>query len=1231
MAKNSAGKTSALTDQQRAALEAKGLSVALSAGAGCGKTFVLTERFIRALQPRSSADRPGERLASIIAITFTERATREMRQRIRRAVEKRLRDCPEPEAEYWWALLRELESAQIDTIHAFCAALLRRHAVEAGLDPRFEVLDAAQSALWRSEVLKTVLENTLRQADEATLDLFARYDFYGVHERVHLLAQSLGREPVADWFDDPSEAVDRLLMRWREFFEKIVWPAECRRIGRSSTVEQMRQWIAQPPSDHPKVQKKLGLLSVLCGDDLSKIPPDRWLELRETAKVQDVRRKEFASDWDYQEFKETLSEFRDLVDRLLEVCFDIQAARSVAIDGLALLRIAHQVAEEYRKLKESQGVLDFDDLLVRARDLLTSNSELRHRLSQRVRLLLVDEFQDTDSVQVELVRALCGDELTKGKLFFVGDYKQSIYRFRGAQPEVFRGLSSEMPSEGRLPLSVNFRSQAPIIEFVNVLFADAMQAYEPLTASRNALADGPLVEFLWAAADAETKALPTDAAAHNGRTTDGADADRIANASAVGKETKEDARRREADWIARRINEMIEQGRPLVGERGVDRSWLARAPRYKDMVILFRSLSEVAIYERALRQWNVPYYLVGGKAFYSQEEIFDLTNLLRAIDDPADDAALLGALRSPIFNLYDETLVALKLGRPSLNDALFEIASTWTSDLRRTAGPAEAISDCQKQAVVRAAAVLGELRAMKDRVPVAVLVREALARTGFDAALTADFLGERKLANLYKLIDMAAANDAKGLFALRDFIVQLSEMVAAQTEEAPAATEAEQADVVRLMSIHQSKGLEFPIVFIADLGWSGGGRRSSAFYSPDLGPMIAPPTDAAETASGLRLYKRMEAIEDEAESLRLLYVAATRAADYLILSHGWLKKEKLAGKHKSPWICLLAERFDLSDGRIKQSSNHYRRLVVVRSDRPEPNTKPAAADPRPALIDLAEKARSLAQSHAIPETALPISPQREYCRRFSFSRLSASWIEPATQPADEDDKAPAIESAEEFSASKLDVRTADEAVIEEASVLGSWAHNVLARIEPHDFTRREAYSDWIVRLLPNEFDSGDHDDLELLGTIEEMMARFAVSARAKELAAAQSLHREIEFILPWRPAGAAAKHSRVGPIARYAHGFIDCLYQDGNGRWCLIDYKTNRIGPHNRQSLLEKYRPQLRLYALAVESALGQPPDDLILHFLRTGEEHRFPWTASDREEARREIEGSLLRLVGIA
>ncbi len=311
--------------------------------------------------------------------------------------------------------------------------------------------------------------------------------------------------------------------------------------------------------------------------------------------------------------------------------------------------------------------------------------------------------------------------------------------------------------------------------------------------------------------------------------------------------------------------------------------------------------------------------MVGGHAFYAQQEIHDVVNFLRAFASPSDAVSLAGVLRSPIFALTDETLFWLAQHSRGLAAGLFDDQLPRELDAK------------QLSRVQFAAATLRHLRDRKDRISITELLNEALAITGYDAALLAEFMGERKLANLRKLIDQARAFDQSGVFGLADFIVQLSDFVAEMPREPLAATHPEGANVVRLMTIHQAKGLEFPIVFVPDINRCAKGNEDQAAFHPQWGPLVKLParSDRNGTISGLDLYQQLNAAEDQAELIRLLYVATTRAADYLVLSGGLSPKD--FESPSAPWLKLLAERFDLKTGQFiaqlpKDSRYHRPRL-----------------------------------------------------------------------------------------------------------------------------------------------------------------------------------------------------------------------------------------------------------------------------------------------------------------
>jgi hypothetical protein len=320
-----------------------------------------------------------------------------------------------------------------------------------------------------------------------------------------------------------------------------------------------------------------------------------------------------------------------------------------------------------------------------------------------------------------------------------------------------------------------------------------------------------------------------------------------------------------------------------------------------DVVLLFRAMTNVELYEAALRHYGLDYYLVGGRAFFAQQEIYDLLNLLRALENPQDAVSLAGTLRSPFCCLSDETLYQLARQPHGLWHGLNDEQAHLT------------LTAEQRGRVERAARQLNEWRSVKDCLPIAGLLNRAFADSGYDAATQFEFLGDRKLANLWKLIDLARTFDRSGLFGLAEFIARLGDLVRSQPREEQAATQPENADVVRLMTIHQAKGLEFPVVFLPDMAATGGGSHLPvAHWDARLGCVVRPPNEEEPPFGdfGWKLWQAGETVEEWREELRTLYVACTRAEDYLVLSTALKPNLRSEGS----WMRLLAERFDLHTG-----------------------------------------------------------------------------------------------------------------------------------------------------------------------------------------------------------------------------------------------------------------------------------------------------------------------------
>lgn len=1140
-----------LTQEQQRALTHRTTSIALDAGAGCGKTHVLTERFLSHLD-RKSADAPNPaELRQLIAITFTDAAAREMRRRIRTTCRDRMRQAADAEdhegEDYWHEMLRAIETARVSTIHAFCNSLLRRHAITASLEPTFAVLDQGAADVLQSQMVDDVLRRQLSAHDPGTLDLVAAFNLNKVKEQIRELLEHRHDSSFNDWLDKSPED---LLTVWRSCFSEAAFTAAVADLAALPHARTICELLSQVQPENPKfAQAKQTLLDRLPRLGQSPVSRHELSDLVQSVGVSGICRKEDWNDPDqFEAYKKACASLREKLNALISMQFDEQAAREAATLGLSLLRLTQQVAHQYDRQKITENKLDFDDLLARAYDLLRNpaHAAVRNEITQDLKLLLVDEFQDTNEQQVAFVKLLCGERFDDGKLFFVGDFKQSIYRFRGAQPEVFSGLQSEVPEPGRLPLDENFRSQPAILHFVNALFADAFDNYRPLRPHRAQVTAEPSVEFLWAITP--NKSNPgIKGAAHEARV--------------------EEARR-----IARRVCQLREAEALMISD-AASKSGI-RPLQLRDVAILFRTLSSVDVYEAALRDYELDYYVVGGHAFYSQQEIYDVLNLLRAVATPADEIALAGVLRSPFFSLFDETLYWLKESGDTLNNGLL------------AAGTPPELSIDERLKVNAAADTLQFLRGRKDLVPIATLLGDALARTGYDAALLPEFLGERKLANLQKIMEQARAADRSGALDLAGFIAQLSEFVAREPKEALAATLSESADVVRLMTIHHAKGLEFPLVIVPDLDRKENSDTSSAAFSAELGPLVPLPDadDRDGAVTGIKLHRILEKQAELAERKRLLYVATTRAKDHLILSSSLAGYDKL----QSDWTRFLGERFDLQTGNLRaQLPAGFASPHVAATDKePTTNVKAAGRSRGPDLVHLLADAHDLAASGRglIPPGVASIAVDASARRQFSVSRLTGKLMR-----------------EDAWTRHLLQRPIAAAAGEVEPLELGRLVHAVMERLQ---LRGENPIRYWCEQLAPEHVLINATRAATLA---RRMVEQFAASARWQQLADAKIVYRELDFLLAWPPGKTS------GDDGQYLQGYIDCLYQDPDGRWHLLDYKSNDVSAAASRDEAARYEMQMVVYALAAEHALGQSPVELALHFLRPGVEHILTWDDAAR------------------
>ncbi|HPJ98154.1 MAG TPA: UvrD-helicase domain-containing protein, partial [Candidatus Hydrogenedentes bacterium] len=832
------------TDAQAEAIQTTGEDLCVTASAGSGKTAVLVERVLHLV---IECNVPLER---IVAITFTEKAAAEMKDRLRSECRAREQSGSKEGLDRWRNLARQVESAHMSTIHAFCARLLRQYALEyritPPLDPDFAVVDDAESRLLRTEVVDTAIEELLERPHDATMRLATHY---GVYQLKEMLERFL-RNPVTasrllsnEQFSSP----ERLLKFWRVRVEETC-RARLLNLSKSAVfynyLRKFKEFDGRcgiPTDGREQFRRTCIQLMEEVGQLRDPLLIEQLIMACIEERIPTTRKANWPSEEVFEELKKTQEAFKGYLREFLMPDHDPdveQRSAELTRDAVACFRA---VFEYYREAKTSRNVLDFTDLILLTLDMLQGQPELRERIARGIDHLLIDEFQDTDFEQYEIARLLRYTPAPP-ELFIVGDAKQSIYRFRGAEVEVFEAAKQESRTIG---LHRNFRTVPEIVSFINDIF------------DRSGILEA-----------VESPFMPADA--HRAATGECRVHVLIPDAP-EDKELSAQRRMREAamigDWIAAAHSGQLDV---QVQAKGSDTT---RKAAFGDMALLFRALSDIRIYERALAERHIPFHVIAGKGFYERQEVLDLRNLLEAVVDPWHEPALLGFLRSPMAGLDDDSILAICAG-PGPVAALLEDGTP--PDFRQTAG------------LDHARRMFRDLRAERER-PLPDFVRYVLERTGYEAMVAGLFLGDQRACNVRKVMQLAETFVKTRRPRLSAFVRYLDDVASAEIDEGEASLQAEGSDEVTLMSIHKSKGLEFPIVILPDLsrGSHQGGNVGRVVFHRDFGIVARPYNPASERQTEPQIYtvmKRDEEAKEEAERARVLYVAMTRARDWLVLS-----------------------------------------------------------------------------------------------------------------------------------------------------------------------------------------------------------------------------------------------------------------------------------------------------------------------------------------------------------
>lgn len=1077
-----------LSDPQMEAALLADCDIAVTAGAGTGKTRTLVARYLALLAN-------GVPLRRIAAVTFTRKAAREMRNRVRSEISAFLDQLDPDDAERgaWQAQFDEMDAARIGTIHNLCGEILRTHPAEAQIDPRFAILDETEAALLMQESAEAALAWAVESEAAAAV-------FYLLGERMllNLLRFMLGnRLEIASLAEQiPANSC---LERWQAMLRDAQSEAVSKLLTDPAFVDALRDLRrneAVKPDDKREQQRRMVLTAVASLDQESLEGKLRHLAILKEINLRGGSVKAWPNGKaQFDQVKNALETVRECYQNQTVLTLQLNEQDKALAEAMSgLYALFDQVCTIYSRKKSERDALDFADLESETIRLLETDTAVCQYWQNQIDAVLVDEFQDTNELQRRFVRLLCPNP---GKLFIVGDVKQSIYRFRGADVAVFAKEQARIRRDaGRLvELATSYRAHDALLHAMNNMMAKVLGPDSP---------ERPP----WAAPFAPLS--PSGRSALNSLT-----APFIEFHLTLGK--KREALPKAADALAARLIE-------LNSDNGID---------FGDVAILCRASNAFQYYENALDAAGIPYVTVSGKGFYDRPEVRDSLNALRAIADPHDDVALAGLLRSPACGLSDVSLYWLNARRN-------EGQSLWETLQVDAALPDEA----ETTRLSRAVALIHDLNKRVGRRAVADIYKQFLDRTFYRAMLR--LAGQqRALRNINKLLNDIHASER---VHVSDFLTYAETVRDSGSREGEAR--ATFGGAVQIMTIHASKGLEFPVVVLGDAGASPS-WRASFLVDNKAGLLLNLRGDEKKTPCIFELCKATTEAQEEAESARLLYVALTRAEQMVLISgNGTVNK---SGPSWRGWLNLLTRICGLNDVNLDDvdAEGDAVRTFALRIG--ETAVCTTLYEPYAAMTLPAPK----------QSTAIPVEPP---------SAMTVLQQPVLPQP-------PSKQEQEENRQRVWQIVPTAKRPTAPAWVVGTIVHQALAQWRFPD----ELYTEWATAQAL-EFGLTDPAQLRHASTESaRLLNKFRQHPLCDEIARAGRRLHEVPY-----------SYRKDGTVES---GYIDLLYED-SGTWTVVDFKTDAVWDETmlQTLLVEKdYVAQLERYETAVKTLLGAPTRHLLV------------------------------------
>ena len=1219
------------TNDQWKAIAARDKDILVAAAAGSGKTAVLVERIIQKIL---SKEVPID-VDQLLVVTFTSASAAEMRHRIGEALEKAIDQ--NPESRNLRKQLNLLNKASISTLHSFCMEVIRKYYYLIDIDPGFRIADPTEAQLIRDEVMEELFEEEYgKKENEAFFNLVDSFTsdrsdaaLMDIVRSIYDFAQS---NPLPDRYLEKIVAMYQVeeiaSIEELPFIDALLFDIKLQLEAAKEMIKQALEITKQPNGPAPRAENFLDDLEVI--DTLIKAEQDSWNTLYQAMQTWSfTRAKQVKGDHYDKELIEKAQKLRDKAKKKIQGIKDELFSRRpesflrdmVEMRPLiaTLVYLVKEFSKRFEKAKQEKALVDYNDLehyclailtegISDKGEFLPSEAALAYRL--HFKEVYCDEYQDTNLVQETILKLVAKDEEENGNLFMVGDVKQSIYRFRLAEPQLFLSKYNRFTADGsasglRIDLAQNFRSRKEVLDATNYLFKQIMGVkvgeiqYDEAAELRNGAPYPENTEF-----PVELMLIDQNAESHKSEELETDNENEAVEFDTADLEQSQ----LEARVIASHIKKLISDGVPVFNAK----TKTERPLMYRDVVILLRSMTWAPQFMEEFKQQGIPIYANLSTGYFEATEVSIMMSLLRVIDNPYQDIPLASVLRSPIVGLNEEELSKIRIGRKR--------GSFWEAVTAFCLSKTTEVNEPFYEKVRAFFDLLTEWRSLARQGSLSELIWQLYRDTQFYDFTGGLPGGKQRQANLRALYDRARQYEQTSFRGLFRFLRFIERMMERGDDLGAARALGEQEDVVRIMTIHSSKGLEFPVVFMAGMArnFNMTDIRKPYMLDKEHG-FAAKYVNAEKRISYPSLpqiaFKQKKRMEMLAEEMRVLYVAMTRAKEKLFvtatlkdagkqidkwkdvsLHNEWLLKdyERASAMSYIDWIgpALIrhqdaSELWNGGEGNWRmpeEISNHpsswkitlqhadeiKKQAISIENEEDHFLKKVENLEQVPSDSNLTDEIHARltweypfpgAASHRSKQSVSEIKRVRELTDEYSSTELVGRFRKSIL-------KRPKFMQEKQLSPAER----------------GTAMHMVMQHVDLTKEVNQKNIVDQLSWMVNNELLTPEQSEV----IDAKLIAQFFTSPLGQRFYKAKTVHREVPFTVSL-PASEVYPDWNEGDESVFVQGIIDCILEDEDGL-VLIDYKSDGItdrykgGFQQAKVILEdRYKLQINLYTKAIE------------------------------------------------